>query len=497
MNCRAILQPPYPSHMSSNFRQKVLSGLFWSLLQGWGVRFGGLAIFMVLARLLDPHDVGLFAAAATVIGFCAMFVESGLSEAIIQRREVTNPQLNSAFVVNMGLALLAVVAIWLSADWICAYMRMPELLWILRVSALGTLVTAATFSQQAIYRREFKYKLLTTVSFMATLGSGVAALGLAWSGAGVWALVAQAIVMAVITAVVLWWKSDWRFSPEFDFAGMKQLLDYGLKRLFSTVMDFLNTRFVELFCAASLGAAGLGVYAVGVRLYQAMMQSLCFAMLEIAHNAFSRLAHDREALVSAYYKAMATSAAVAVPVFCLSAALSPELTVVIFGARWSAAAEVMNLMLLLGAVQVLQFYNVIAYNALGRPGIGLAFMVIKTVITLSAMIWARNESLHVIVVTYVLSQLSVTPLSFAVARRILEISMRRLAVHTGGFVLAATAAYAVVWFSRAHVAEALPAALPRLVVLSALGGLSYLALVAILARRQAMEVIVLFKNRKG
>jgi O-antigen/teichoic acid export membrane protein len=483
--------------MSTSFRQKVLSGLFWSLLQSWGVRFGSLAIFMVLARLLDPQAIGVFSAASSVIAFFALFVESGLSEAIVQRPEVTRPQLNSAFVVNMGLALLAVLLLWLGAELVCDYMHMPQLLWVLRVCSLGMIISAATFSQQAMYRREFQYKLLATVSIVATLVSGLLALAMAYSGAGTWSLVVQAMVSAVITAVALWWRSSWHFELDFDFAGMRALLSYGLKRLATTLMDFVNTRFIEFLCAVSLGAAGLGLYAVGVRIYQALMQSLSYAMLDIAHNAFSRLAHDRPAMLSGYYKAMSASAAVAVPVFVIAAALSPELTAVVFGDKWGGAADVMRPMLLLGAVQVLQFYNGIAYNALGRPGIGLAFMVVKTVITLVSLLFVKNEALPVIVLTYVLSQLSITPLSFGVVRQVMGVSMRQLVRSLGGFLLAAVAAYAAVVLARPFALEVMPVRLGALVLLSGVGALSYGAIVLLLARRQLMDVVSMFKRRSS
>jgi O-antigen/teichoic acid export membrane protein len=483
--------------MSTSFRQKVLSGLFWSLLQSWGVRFGSLAIFMVLARLLDPQAIGIFSAASSVIGFFALFVESGLSEAIVQRPQVTRPQLNSAFVVNMGLALAAVALLWFGADLVCAYMHMPELLWVLRICSLGMIISAATFSQQAMYRREFQYKLLATVSIVSTVVSGLLALVMAFSGGGTWSLVVQAMVGALITAAALWWKSSWRFELDFDFAGMRVLLSYGLKRLATTLMDFVNTRFIELFCAVSLGAAGLGLYAVGVRIYQALMQSLSYAMLDIAHNAFSRLAHDRPAMLSGYYKAMSASAAVAVPVFVMAAAVAPELTMVVFGDKWAGASEVMRLMLLLGAVQVLQFYNGIAYNALGRPGIGLAFMVVKTVITLVSLLLVRNEGLPIIVLTYVFSQLSITPLSFFVVRRVLGVSMRRLMSSLGGFLIASGAAYALIHFLRLGAQGHVHAKLGMLILLSAGGGLCYAAMVLLLARRQMTDVVSMFRKRSS
>lgn len=482
--------------MTSSFRQKVRSGLIWSLVQNWGLRFGGLFVLMVLARILTPAEMGLFAAATTVVAFCALFVESGLSEAVVQQAEVTPRQLNSIFLLNLGLAALAVLSLWLSAPLIANYMKLPELIWILRISSLSILISAACFCQTAMYRRKFEYRTLAMASLAATAVSGVLAVSLAYLGLGVWSLVAQVLASATVTALILWRTPQWALSAGHDFSGTKKLLSYGTQRLLTTLMDFANTRFIELFFATALGASALGLYVVGVRIYQALMQTLCSAILDIAHNAFSRLAHDRAALQKAYYTAMSISAAIAVPIFCISAAVADELTFVVFGAKWSGAADVLQPMLLLGAVQVLQYYNGIVYNAMGRPGIGLAFITAKTIITLGTLYAVRDEQLKTVVHIFVLSQLIITPFSFYVAKIVIGITMKNIHLQIWPFVCASAASFIAIHYTRTHLHSDLPM-LIKLLTLTMAGGLTYIALTLILARQKAREVIAAFRKSRG
>lgn len=480
--------------MTSSFAQKVRLGVIWSLIQNWGLRLGGLIVFMILARILSPHEMGLFAAATTVIAFCALFVDSGLSEAVVQTRDISPRQLSSVFVLNLATAVALVVGLWAGAEWLAAYFVLPELTWILRISSLSILFSAFTFSQMAMFRRAFEYKRLAAITLGATVVAGAAAILMALNGFGVWSLVAQTLLSAVYTASMLWWRPQWKLAWGFEWASVRGLASYGVQRLLTSLMDFANTRFIELFLAAVYGASTLGLYVVGARVYQALMQVLCSAILDIAHNAFSRLADDVPKMREAYYKAMEMAAAFSMPVFIILAALAPELNLALFGSKWVGAEAVLVPLLVLGGVQVLQFFNGVLYNAMGRPGIGLQFMVGKTLVTMAALYFARELRFADVLWVYFISQIAVAPVSFYVAKRVVGVSYRRLLHSVWPFVLAALAAVGGVWSVR-HVMPTDWLPLVRLMVLSAAGVGLYLATVFLVARPRAMSMLMSIRRR--
>jgi O-antigen/teichoic acid export membrane protein len=301
-------------------------------------------------------------------------------------------------------------------------------------------------------------------------------LALGW---GIWSLVAQVLVAALVATASLWRISPWRPGWQADLRSARPLLVYGGHRLATQVIDFANTRYVEVFLAATLGPVSLAVYAVGVRLHLALMQAVSSAVLDVAHNGFSRLANDRPALMDAYYRSITATATVAVPVFLLVAAVSGPLTAVVFGERWADSAAVMQLMALMGAVQVLQFYNGTVYNAIGRPEVGLYFMALKVALSLGALLLARDGGLTLLVQAYVASQLLTAPLSFLLARRLIGVSMRQLVRRCWPF-LAGAGAMAL---TAAWVVGRLGAVLPPVLVLllaSTIGCGVYLAWLAVL-----------------
>ncbi|MEO6148228.1 MAG: oligosaccharide flippase family protein, partial [Sulfuriferula sp.] len=130
--------------MNDSLRSKVLSGLFWSIAQNFGLKLISLLLFMVLARVLDPHELGVFAVVMVVMAFVNLFVEQGLNEAIVQAQKITIPQLNTAFLINFTMAVLIYILLWFLAPLIATHLKIPQLTVILHVATLGMLVSAVT-----------------------------------------------------------------------------------------------------------------------------------------------------------------------------------------------------------------------------------------------------------------------------------------------------------------------------------------------------------------
>jgi O-antigen/teichoic acid export membrane protein len=463
--------------VSSSLRANIRSGLIWSALQSWGGRFAILGLFMVVARVLSPADIGLFAMSAAVLALLTMLTDQGLVEAVVQRQHITQEQMNSVFWFNMAMSLIILAMLWVCAPALAAYLKSPEIVGILRVLSFALPLSAANLGQSAMKKRAFEYRWLALVTLAATGAGCVVALVMVLTGFGVWSLVAQTLVTTAGLTISLWSKPGWRLSRKTDFRGSLPLLKYGTNRITTAILEFSNTRYIEFFLAATLGPATLAVYTVGVRIYQALMQALGSTAYEIAHNGFSRLADDLPALANAYYKSVAATAAVAVPVFMLIAAVAPPLTTVLFGDRWLQSADVTRVVCVLGAIQLLSAYNGTVFNAIGRPGIGLQFTAAKVALTFVCFYAAQHGTLDTLLIAYFVSQALTVPLGFFVVKRLIGISMTELFRQSWPFlvgsVLMSLAAYGVLNFLTAR---HLPP-LVSLIVASGAGGVIYLAFV--------------------
>lgn len=490
--------------MKSNLKRNVVSGFLWSMIHNWGIRIISLALMMYLARVLSPTDFGIYAAATIVMAFVKIVADQGLSEAIVQQKEISEQQVNSAFLVNLGISILMSLLLWVFGDALSFRINSPDSADIIQVCGLGLILNSFGFSQTAMSRRAFHYRWLATCAVCGNLASVVLTVIAAYLGAGVWALVVHSLASSIITVALLWTRPSWTPRLSFDFRGAFPLIRYGSMRFGASFLDFINTKYVDYCIVTSIGAIGLGYFTVGSKLYLVFVSSLGGVILQIALNAFSRLAGDIDALRSAYLRFITLAAAAVSPFFILIAALSGDIMGLIFGEKWAPSAHTQMMLALLGAVQVVQYYNGTLLNAVGRPEIGLYSQIfVKIPLTVGALWLARDGDLDELVTAYALAQMATVPFGFVMVRRLVGVGYRQIAASVVPFFLSGALVFVVVRQAHAPMVAMVDSVLLRTLALAITGGLLYLVLLSVFFRaslgkviREARGIWAMRKSRK-
>jgi O-antigen/teichoic acid export membrane protein len=408
-------------------RQKVLSGLAWSVVRNWGNRLITLGVFVLLARLLEPAEMGLFAAAVAVLAVVDVLIEQGFGDAIVQRRELTVAQINAAFYVTLGLASFAYLVLFIAAPWIEQLLKTAGLTPILRWAGFAMIINALGVCQQAMLRREFDFKWLALRVLIATGVAGAAATVGALHGLGTWSLVVQYLVFALLNVSLLWMRPRWLPSREIDLAGLRSLFKYSSNVLGGRLLDYAYARFIELFLAATLGSVVLGIYMVGARIHQTLMLLLISSFMDVSLSAFARLTDRMDEFRHVYYQAAEAVGALVMPCFVITALLAPELTVLAFGPKWAESAFVLQVFGLVGALQVIQYLNSSAIGATGRPDVTLWLSGLKAAMAVTALLVSQGTGLRSVVLYFAAGQVLATLTSLYIGSRYIGAPVRQVA----------------------------------------------------------------------
>src|SRR5574344_2573933 len=105
----------------TTLKQKVVSGLFWRLLERFGTQAVGFVVSLVLARLLGPKAYGTIALLTIFIAVSGVFVDCGFGTALIQRKDVTDEDYNSVFYLSIGISLALYGILFACAPWIADF----------------------------------------------------------------------------------------------------------------------------------------------------------------------------------------------------------------------------------------------------------------------------------------------------------------------------------------------------------------------------------------
>lgn len=357
------------SEDSKSLRETAAKGVGWSLLQSLGSRLLTAATFVILARLLSPQVFGVVAFASVAIAFLGIFVQQGFGQVLVQIPVLEERHKDTAFWISLSfgflLAIITIAASW----WLDSALDQMDLGPVLRVLAIGFVLSGLSSVQIAILQRQMKFRQLAARQLLGNFVGAVIGIACALLGAGVWSLVAQTLSGTAVGLVVLWTATGWRPGLAVDRATYLELFRFSRNTMGSSVMVFFNRRTDDLFIGAFLGPVLLGVYSVAFRILLIMLEIGLRTVATVALPTFSRLQGDIGRLRSAYLTATRLSAAVSLPMFCFMIVGAAEVIEVVFGPKWEGAVPVMRVLALIGVANTLANFNGTVLTALGRPDI--------------------------------------------------------------------------------------------------------------------------------
>jgi PST family polysaccharide transporter len=409
-----------------SLKNQAVAGAFWAGAANWVSQGISLLIFTLLARLLAPEDFGLIAMAGVYIAFTQVFVNFGFSEALIQRENLERKHLDTAFWAGVALSLvMAFLTIGL-APVVAGFFGEDDLTGVVLALALTFPLSGLATVQQAVLSRAFRFRELGLRKIGSTLAGGVAGVWLALSGYGVWSLVAQSLITALVGVMVLWGASSWRPSFAVSATALRELMPFSVNMLGIQILGFVNRRLDQLLIGYFLGATALGYYSLARRIFQVITQLLLEPFAKLALPTFSRLQHDRERLTNAFYRATRVAGAVSSPAFLGVILIAPDLVPVVFGEKWRASIPVLQFLCGVGILYGLTFFVVPAILALGKARAGTAIQVVNTFGNVVAILIAIPWGLVAVAAAFLLRAVVTMPIGLWLARKYMGLRLRQM-----------------------------------------------------------------------
>jgi O-antigen/teichoic acid export membrane protein len=362
--------------MSMN-RTALLTGL-WSMGESWGFRIVSAAVFLLLARLIEPAAFGLAALAQVYLLVVQTLCDQGFTTALIQRESLEEGHKDSAFWANLAVGVTLMGLTILFAGPLASLYGEPRLAAVLRWYSLVPLFESMSVVQTALARRELRYKLLALRQTVGALIGGLVGVGMALAGMGVFALVGQGLVTQAMGVVVLWKIVDWR--PRFAFSRRHflDLFGFGFNVLATDIMEIIGGQADRLLLGYFFGAADVGYYSIAQRLITITADFVGGSAQSIVLPLFSRIQNDKERVVRGLRTAQSTLTMIVIPAFVGLAVLTPPLLRVAIGERWDLSILPTQILAFGSLAYALGFFFGHVITALGRPAVRLGVVVARS-----------------------------------------------------------------------------------------------------------------------
>lgn len=376
--------------MRLNSKENISNNLLWRLLERFGAQGVSFVVSLILARLLDPSVYGLIAMVMVFITIMNVFVDSGLGNALIQKKNADELDFSTVFFFNIFFCITLYIVLFLGAPLIAEFYKMPELTPVIRVLGVTIIISGVKNIQQAYVSRHMMFKKFFFSTLGGTIGAAVVGIAMAYYGFGVWALVAQHIFNVLVDTIVLWVTVKWRPKFYFSFERLKSLFSFGWKLLVSKLIDTVYEDLRSLIIGKMYSSSDLAYYNRGKQFPQIIVGNLNSAIDSVLFPSMSMEQDDTTRVRAMTSRAIRTTSYVIMPIMAGLAACAEPIINIILTPKWAESIPYLRIFCIGLAIVPISLANLNAIKAIGRSDIYLKLEIIRKTIgtvTLVASMW--------------------------------------------------------------------------------------------------------------
>lgn len=369
-----------------SLKDKTVKGVAWSGIDNvvqFGVTF---VVSIVLARLLSPDDYGLIGIIAIFTAVCTALIDGGFDTALVRKKDTTEDDYNTAFIVNLGMSLFLYAIIFVGSPLIASFFGREELIDLTRVSSIGMIIAALSMVQRTRLVKRIDFKTQTKITLIASVTSGMVGIGMALANFGVWALVGQQISLQLMRTIMLWIYNKWIPQIRFSTHSFHELFGFGWKMMVSGLLDTIWKELYQVVVGKFYSPATLGQYTRSKQFSQLFSSNLQAVVGRVTYPVLSSIQDDRKRLLAGYKRIITlTMFITSISMFFLGA-ISEPLLYCLIGPKWHEAATYLPLICISGSLYPLHAINLNMLKVQGRSDLFLGLEVIKKFIAVGPLL---------------------------------------------------------------------------------------------------------------
>ena len=403
-------------------------GFLWGTLAWGSNRLVILGLTLVLARLLTPADFGVVTAALTVIAILDAALDLGVGAAVIADQETgVSRRTRTAFSLNLAISALVAAVGALCAPLIAALFAAESQTAVFALIFAYPLFRGAGQVNDAVLKRDLRFRRRTLVD-LARAGVRVAvSVPLALTVGGPLSIAAGIVASELVAMLLLWALVPIRPALRAEPGVARSLLGFGGQVTAIRVLGSLRGNLDYVVVGAALGTTALGLYGIGYKLPELVIENVLWIFSGVALSAYARAsAGGTDALLAAMLKATRLLALYGLAAGTALAVVARDAIPVLFSAQWDPAVLPAALIALSLGVASIAWASGDVFPALGRPGVLLWLDVPATALMAGAFLLAPRWGLVGVAAVHLVFNLAYCVARLALLRMVTRVDGREL-----------------------------------------------------------------------
>ena len=371
--------------MSDALKQKTIRGVSWSFTEQLLTRGVNFIIGIILARLLSPTDYGLVGMLGIFLGLSQLFIDGGLTSALIRTQNPSEKDFSTVYLINIGLSIFFYFLLFFCAPIIADFYRQPLLKSLTRAVALILVISSVASVHGTLLTIRVDFKTKTYISIIASVVSGLTGVICAYKGLGVWALVAQSLTSTIIISLLSILFVRWMPQLVFSKESFHRLFSYGSKLLVSLCIHTIYENSYPLVIGKRFSPSEVGQYSRGGQFPGIADSTITSALNRVAFPVLSQIQDNDKRLLQVYEKYIQLSCFLIFPLMMGLCGCARPLVTILLKEQWLACVPFMQILCFGKMTNGITTINLNLLYVKGRSDLVLRLEIIKKAIAFAIL----------------------------------------------------------------------------------------------------------------
>lgn len=365
---------------------KIVNNVFWKFAERISAQVVSLIVSIILARILMPEEYGVIALVMVFITIANVFVTAGIPSALIQKKDADDLDFSSVFYFNFVLSLVIYLILFFVSPVIADFYESSQLNLIIRILGIRIIVASVNSVQHAYVSRKMIFKKYFLSTFFGTVISAIAGIIMAYTGCGVWALVAQYMINTIVDTIVLFFTISWKPKLMFSLKRTIKLFKFGWKILVQSLLDALSIQLRSLIVGKVYTKSDLGYYTKGQQFPSLIITNINASISSVLFPAVSNIQNDTLKVKELLRKAIRLSSFIIFPMLTGLAIVAEPFISIVLTDKWLDCVPFLQLFCLTSAISVEIIMRHQALTGIGKSNVflieGILYDVFSIVVLL-------------------------------------------------------------------------------------------------------------------
>lgn len=383
----------------SDLKNKIQKGVIWQGLERVGSYGISFIVSIVLARRLSPEEFGVIAIMLVFVTLSNVFIDSGFSTALIQKKDMEEADCCSVFYINIIMAIVLYGILYIVSPYIATFYETEDLARYLHVFSLVIIIRSFSLVQNALLRKRMLFHLSFRISWIALIISGIVGIAMAYSDCGVWSLIAQQQTNAFVTVVMQWYWVKWHPQWLFDWKRTKELFSFGWKIFCSSFLDTVYKDFYSIVIGKIADLKTLSYYDRGKQYPKCGMDIINSTIGSVMLPAFSELQDNRLKMKELAKRGLNNIMFVVTPALAFLFVFADSITILLLTEKWLPSVIFLRLCCITFFYWPFSTTNLQIITACGRSDIHLILEIVKKIQSVIILLITYRFGVEVMVTT--------------------------------------------------------------------------------------------------